>query len=293
MELRQLEAFVAVAEEQNFTRAAGRLYVAQSGLSATIRSLERELKAPLFSRTTRRVELTAAGQALLGDARRTLASARAAAEAVGAVEGLRSGTLRVGIMQATSLFDLPQLLARYRHAYPGIGLSLQHAGSANLGRMLVDHGVDIIFRAGSDRDTKGLVSIRLAASRLVLACNGDHAFASRAAVSLGTLGETALVGFPVGWGVRELSDLALRSVGVEPHYDFEVNDTQTLLDLVEVGLGATLLPEVIAGSRGSRLSMIPLRGRRWDWVMTAQTLAPGPPNPAARELWAMLAEKDR
>ena len=71
MELRQLEAFVAVAEERNFTRAAARLYVAQSGLSATIRSLERELQAHLFTRTTRRVELTAAGGALLAEARRT------------------------------------------------------------------------------------------------------------------------------------------------------------------------------------------------------------------------------
>src|SRR5437762_2370234 len=116
MELRQLEAFVAVAEERNFTRAAARLYVAQSGLSATIRSLERELGAPLFLRTTRHVELTAAGQALLGEARRTLASAHAAADAVAAIEGLRRGTLTLGIMQASSLFGLPRLLARYRHS---------------------------------------------------------------------------------------------------------------------------------------------------------------------------------
>ena len=73
MELRQLEAFVAVAEECTFTRAASRLYVAQSGLSATIRSLERELQAPLFVRSTRRVALTPAGSALLPEARRTLA----------------------------------------------------------------------------------------------------------------------------------------------------------------------------------------------------------------------------
>jgi DNA-binding transcriptional LysR family regulator len=92
MELRQLEAFVAVAEERNFTRAATRLYVTQSGLSATVRSLERELQTSLFSRTTRRVELTAAGSALLGVARQTLASARAAVEVVAAVEGVRKGT---------------------------------------------------------------------------------------------------------------------------------------------------------------------------------------------------------
>ena len=81
MELRQLEAFVAVAEEKSFTRAA-RLFLAQAGLSATVRMLEKDLHAPLFSPSTRRVELTPAGLALLAEARRTLAAARAASDVV-------------------------------------------------------------------------------------------------------------------------------------------------------------------------------------------------------------------
>src|SRR4051794_7585423 len=100
MELRQLEAFLAVAEERNFTRAAARLHLAQSGLSATVRSLERELRALLFVRSTRRVDLTPAGAALVPEARRALASARAGADAVRAVEGLQRGTLSLGVMQA-------------------------------------------------------------------------------------------------------------------------------------------------------------------------------------------------
>src|SRR5579863_8621785 len=115
MELRQLEAFVAVAEERNFTRAAARLYVAQSGLSATIRSLEKEVHAPLFVRSTRRVDLTPAGAAMLSEARRTLASARAAVDTVAAVEGLKRGNLTIGIVQAGWwLFDLAGMLASYR-----------------------------------------------------------------------------------------------------------------------------------------------------------------------------------
>ncbi|MDI5980791.1 LysR family transcriptional regulator, partial [Amycolatopsis magusensis] len=77
MELRQLEYFIAVAEESHFTRAARRLHVAQSGLSATIRALEKELGAPLFRRSTRQVRLTGAGEALLVEARRTVAAAGA------------------------------------------------------------------------------------------------------------------------------------------------------------------------------------------------------------------------
>ena len=291
MELRQLEAFVAVAEEGSFTRAAERLFVAQSGLSATIRTLERELGTPLFARTTRRVGLTAAGSALLGEAQRTLASARSAAEAVAAVEGLRRGTLPLGIMQATSLFDLPALLARYRRAYPEIELRLVQASSAELARLLGEHRVDVVFRAGADAQGQALVSRPLARSPLVAVCGAEHGRAGAATVSLRALSEGALVGFPPGWGVRTLSDQAFRAQGVEPHYAFEVNDTETLLDLVEVGLGAAVLPEAIAVARGARLRSLAIRGRRWDWTISAQALAPGPPSPAARALWAMLGDR--
>jgi DNA-binding transcriptional LysR family regulator len=291
MELRQLEAFVAVAEEHNFTRAAARLYVAQSGLSATIRSLERELQAPLFARTTRRVEVTAAGEALLGEARRTLASARAAAEAVAAVEGLRRGTLTLGIMQAGLLFDLPGLLAKYRSAYPGIELKLRHASSAELGRLLGEHIADVVFRSGSAEASPGVVSIPLAQSPLVVVCSPEDVLAGNAVVDLRDLGDAALVGFPAGWGIRTLSDLAFRSRGVEPHSAFEVNDTQTVLDLVEFGLGVALLPEVIAATRKGRLRQIPIRGPRWNWTISAQALGPGPSTPAARALWTMLIER--
>uniref|UniRef100_UPI000A96BAE7 LysR family transcriptional regulator n=1 Tax=Streptomyces prasinopilosus TaxID=67344 RepID=UPI000A96BAE7 len=99
MELRHLQHFVAVAKDRHFTRAAERLLVSQSGLSASIRSLERELRTPLFVRTTRRVTLTEAGRALLVEAERILAQVRAAHEAVAAVQGVLRGTLALGTEQ--------------------------------------------------------------------------------------------------------------------------------------------------------------------------------------------------
>src|ERR1700730_13355172 len=96
LELRHLEQFVAVAEEGTFTPVARRLHLAQSGLSAAVRRLEKELGAPLFVRTPQRVELTEAGRVLLVEARRTLAAAHAAQDAVAAVQGLLRGTLHVG-----------------------------------------------------------------------------------------------------------------------------------------------------------------------------------------------------
>jgi DNA-binding transcriptional LysR family regulator len=237
MELRQLEAFVTVAEERNFTRAAARLYVAQSGLSATIRSLEKDLRAPLFVRSTRRVDLTPAGAALLPEARRTLASARVAADAVAAVEGLERGTLTLGVMQSGWLFDLPGLLARYRATYPGIRLKLQHASTTELGRLLHDGAVDMTFATAFDEAPSEVVSIPLVRSPLVVVCTTDGNLGHQDTVTLRALAEREQVGFPAGWGVTILVESVLRSAGIEPRVDLEVNDTNTLLDLVEAGLG--------------------------------------------------------
>jgi hypothetical protein len=129
VELRQLEHFVVTAEERHFTRAARRLHIVQSGLSASIRALERELGAPLFVRSTRRVELTEAGRALLGEARRTLAAAQAARDAVADVQGLLRGRLAVGTMQILPpAVDLLGTLGRFHAQHPDVELRLRQSG---------------------------------------------------------------------------------------------------------------------------------------------------------------------
>lgn len=125
MELRHLQHFVAVAEDQHFTRAAERLLVSQSGLSASIRSLERELQTPLFVRTTRRVTLTEAGRALLVEAERILAQVRAAHEAVAAVQGVLRGTLALGAEQCIAGVHPAELLADFRRRHPDVEIRLR------------------------------------------------------------------------------------------------------------------------------------------------------------------------
>ena len=120
MELRHLEHFVAVAEARNFTRAAERLHIVQSAVSASIRTLERDLQAELFNRTTQRVELTDAGAMLLPQARRILAEVQTARELVADVRGGLRGTLTIGTMEALSggALDIPRLLAAFRDSHP-------------------------------------------------------------------------------------------------------------------------------------------------------------------------------
>jgi DNA-binding transcriptional LysR family regulator len=125
-ELRQLRYFVAAAEELNFTRAARRLQIAQQALSAAIRQLEAELGTALFTRTTRKVELTAAGEALLEPARRALSATEAAVDAVRAVSRGERGHLHVGLLSGAP-GDLPHLVfTAFRERLPGADLDFHY-----------------------------------------------------------------------------------------------------------------------------------------------------------------------
>src|SRR5579862_3594271 len=143
MELRQLEHFVAVAEEGHFNRAASRCHIVPSGLSASIRGLEKELGTPLFSRTTREVRLTAAGTALLNEARRTLAAAEAAREAVSGIGRLVAGTLSVALAQPNRAVDPPDLLAMFHAAYPSVAISVFRGTATEIFDKVATRDVDM------------------------------------------------------------------------------------------------------------------------------------------------------
>jgi DNA-binding transcriptional LysR family regulator len=291
MELRALEYFVAVADERHFTRAASGLHVSQSGLSAAIKTLETELHATLFERTTRRVQLTAAGAALLPDARRALAAARAGADAVDAVQGLQRGHLSVGIMQQMGLVDLPRLLARYHRQHPGIELRLRQASADDLHQLLLDGDLDLCVASPPEPADHRLTAVDLLHTPIVLACRTDDPYATRRSVRLRDLSDRNIIGFPRGWAMRNLTDRATTAAAVSLEVNLEVNDTATLLDLVEAGLGVTLIADALVRQRRS-LRTVPLSGGpEIDWTVSALTLNPVPTNPAALALWQQLTRK--
>jgi DNA-binding transcriptional LysR family regulator len=289
MELRALEYFVAVADDRHFTRAAARMHVSQSGLSATIKSLEAELHAALFERTTRRVQLTAAGAALLPEARRALEAARAGTAAVSAVQGLQRGMVTVGVMQQMGLVDLPRILADYHRRYPGIELRLRQAGTAELHRLLISGELDLAIVSPPASTVGHLIAVDLFRTPLVLACRADNPYVDRKIVRMSDLVGRNLIGFPGGWAMRTLADQQMRESGMHLEVNLEVNDTSTLLDLIEAGLGVALIAEALATQRPA-LHTVPLYGPKIDWIVSVVAAAPGPANPAARELWRLITQ---
>ncbi|MEW2544447.1 LysR family transcriptional regulator [Streptomyces sp. NPDC047002] len=246
MELRHLEYFVAVAEERHFTRAAQRLMVSQSGLSASVRALERELGAPLFVRSTRRVELTDAGRALFVEASRALASVRSAKEAVAAVQGLLRGTLAVGTEQCIAGVDVASLLARFRSEHPGVEIRLRQAGSAALAADVAEGRLDLAFLALSCSVPDGIRLLPLTRERMVLLCRPEHPLAVREQITWAELADETFVDFHTDWGARSRTDSAFASAGRERRVALEVNDVHSLIELVGHGLGVAVVPRPVA-----------------------------------------------
>ncbi len=246
MEVRQLEHFVAIAEEQSFTRAARRLSYVQSALSVSIQSLERELGVRLFDRTTHRVALTDAGEAVLPSARLTLASVEHTRDVAAALQGVVRGTLRMGIMQSFGFLDIPALLGEFHRQHPRVEIQVRPSvgGSVALIEELKRGGTDIAFVSLME-DPVGVSTTKLGVEHLDLVGTAQLLPQGRAAVELSALSEATFVDFPTGWGIRAAVDHAFAAAGLNRRVTIEVADVNTLVGLLEAGLGIALIPQSV------------------------------------------------
>jgi signal transduction histidine kinase len=184
MELRQLRHFLALVEERSITRAARRELIVQSGLSNSLQALERELGTPLYVRGTRPVRLTAAGEALVGPARRTLASAAQAEQAVQHTRDVLIGTLRLGVsLSAQHLVPFASYLGEFTRDHPGIDLRLQYAPALTMISMVGTGELDCVIGPAVSQ-VPGVRMTRLAGEPLHLVCRADHRLAQQAKVNL-------------------------------------------------------------------------------------------------------------
>jgi DNA-binding transcriptional LysR family regulator len=293
MDLRQLEHFLAVAEERHFTRAAQRVHIVQSALSASIRRLEGALGTPLFERSTRRVELTAAGRLFQGEARRVLAAARDAREAMAAFNGVEQGRLTLGAVQSLAAFiDLPELLARFHRQHPGIEISLVQSGAGNLLERMHAGEVDLVCVPRAGDLPAGVSGHGIAREPLVLACAPEHPLSGAGRVSLADLAALPFVDFQAGWGTRRLVDAAFAAAGLRRRVAFEVGDPGIQLDLVAHGLGVALVPEAMARARAAAprlpIAVVATETRAPRWELVVAHMGRQPANPAAGVFLGML-----
>ncbi|GAA4925538.1 DNA-binding transcriptional LysR family regulator [Actinomycetospora succinea] len=250
METRQLRYFVAVAETRHFGRAAERLHIAQSPLSQAIRQLEAQLGAPLFERTTRRVDLTAAGEALLPEAVRILASLDAARDQVGRVAAGALGRLRIGATGLATYRHVPEIVRRLTADLPGLALAFTtEMLTPSLETALADHRIDLAVLRPPVGDA-GLAQHVLARERLVLAVPADHWLAPASGPSrpadLAELADDDFVVYAApGSVVGEAAARACRAAGFTPRRTHDADQTSIVLALVAAGVGVALLPSSV------------------------------------------------
>jgi DNA-binding transcriptional LysR family regulator len=244
MDLQQMRYVIAVAEERNFTKAAARCFVVQSALSHQIKSLEKELGVMLFARTSRRVELTAAGEAFLPPARASLESAERAVVDAAAADGKIRGRLRIGVIPTVTAIDIPMALKQFHQAYPEVQIALQVAGSDEMEAAIRAGELDIgLLGLPEGREPQGAAWRLLATDRLVAVTSSDHQFAGRHELSLSDLVEQIFADFPAGTAGRAQSDLAFTAAGIHREVAFEAGATDHIIGLIRQNLAMTLLPE--------------------------------------------------
>jgi len=288
LEFRQLSHFVAVAEEQSFTRAARRMHIVQSGISASIAALERELGTPLFRRSRHHVELTEAGRALLTGARRALAAVADAQAAVRHTSGSLTGTLSIGVIQAMPpRFRVSSLLRDFHLAYPGVYVEVKRLATP-LFEELRSGELDIAIGPGYPHE--GINAISLGRYPLVLAVRESDPLAKRAHVTLAQAAEHPQIAMPANWLLRPLIQRAYQEAGITPHAVAESNDFVLLLGMVAAGLGVAILPDVVARF-GPSVRFVPFKPPIADWPAAMMYLGDEPAKPAARAFLEMFTSR--
>ncbi len=285
MELRQLEYLVTVTEEASFTKAAAKLHVAQPGVSAQIRQLERELGQDLLDRSGRTVRPTDVGAAVLPYARAALAAVAGARQAVEELAGLVRGHVAVGTV--TSLgqaVDLAGLLADFHHSHPAVEIGLIEDTSDNLLQALLTGRLDVAVVSLAGELPPGIgVQVVVDEPFVVAVAPGDP-LAARTSITLDALAGRPLMCLPRGTGLRTVVDLACAAAGFRPRIAFEAADPTVLAQFAIRGLGVAILPESLARSYPGELHAVNLVRPKLRGRLALAWRAEGPSGPAARAL---------
>lgn len=250
MDLRQLEYALAVADELHFGRAAARMHVTQQSVSEQIRRLERELGAPLFTRTSRRVAVTSVGETFLPEARRVVAAARHALDVGRRAAHGRAGEVRVGYAEDLGPLLFRLAAPRLRERAPSVRLTPQPMTTPDQLRALTERRLDIAFGWIPDL-TPGLSALLVAREPLVVAMAAGHPLATERAVDPVRLSHQPLAIVP-----REVNPLLhdrivgqLVTRGVTVTIDREVSNLDRMIPLVLAGSAVAITVPSAAAAR--------------------------------------------
>ncbi|WP_267422460.1 MULTISPECIES: LysR family transcriptional regulator [unclassified Curtobacterium] len=244
METRLLEQFVAVADEGTVTRAAERLWAAQSTVSAGIASLERTFGVRLFDRTGRQLVLTTAGEDLLPHARAVLQSLDRMQDLATATDAELRGRVRLGIFTSMDVVDLIGVLRTFRERHPLVAVELMTSPSGTTGLVqdLTSGRLDLAY-CGLPVVPAGVTVEPLREMPFRAFVATDHPLAGRASVALAELADEPFIDTAHGFGNRVILDQALERLGIRRRIVAEMNDMPAVVRFATAGLGVGVVPD--------------------------------------------------
>jgi DNA-binding transcriptional LysR family regulator len=256
--MRQLRAFQEVARSASFSRASEKLHIAQSAISALIRELEKELSARLFDRTTRRVELTAAGREFMPQVEKILSDLEHAIQDTHDLGQRKRGRLTVAGPPLLIEALIPKLLVPFKRDFPGVRVVIIDARDERIVEAVRSGQADLGIGSFASVDEE-LSRTRLARDTLSLFCAGNHRFAKLRAPKWSDIEGVPLISLTRDSGIRQLVDFGCKSAGISTQPEYEVALVTTALALVAVGIGIAVLPtNAIAAIRGRSIISRPL-----------------------------------
>lgn len=261
IEIRHLRYFLAVAQTENFTRAAERLRVSQPSISQQITQLEHTLRTPLFRRIGKRVQLTDAGTAFRKGAEVVLRKLDDACNSVDDIAGLVTGRVDIGVIPALHVAWVPPMLERMARDYPGVTVGVHEVASSGIETELEigrwDIGFGLITRNSPNIRFQHLVS-----EPFSLIVSGTNRFANRRSVNLKELEGERLVMLPESFDMRRAADQVMRQAKVRPRVAFEIDSIDAVLSSVVRAGTPTLLPAIVLlGREESDLRVVPIADR--------------------------------
>lgn len=292
MTLEQLRIFIAVAEQEHMTRAAGVLNLTQSATSAAIAALEARYAIKLFDRIGRRIKLTDAGRQFAVEARAVLARAAAAEAVLADLAGLTRGSLSLAASQTVGNYWLPPLIHQYHQRYPGITVALKIGNTEQVAAWVRDGLADVGFIEG-ETEEPGLVATEIAEDELALVVAASHPWAKLRTLAPAQLKAADWVAREQGSGTRHVFETVLAGFGIargDIAITLELPSNESVRAAVVAGAGATIISRIVVAtllSAGTLVELkIPIPSRRFFLLRHKERHV----TQAERELERLIAE---
>lgn len=244
MDIRQMQYLIEVARLKSFTKAAEALYITQPTISKTIKGIEEELGVVLFDRLGKKIELTDAGQIIVGQAQQIVTSFQNLTAELDDLRNLKKGHIRIGLPPMVGSSFFPKVIGQFHHRYPEITIQLIEDGAkkveSDVASGALEVGVVVLPTV-----QEGLSSFPFVEEKLNLVVHPTHPLAERKAAELSELAQDGFVLFREDFTLHDRIINECGKAGFQPHVIYESSQWDLISEMVAVGLGITLLPETI------------------------------------------------